>query len=58
MNPKGSSKKHIIKIVAIIKNKKRTLLIKSSKEKPLVLYKGEASLVAQLVKNLPARQET
>ena len=58
MNPKGSSKKHIINIVAIIKNKKRTLLIKSSTEKPRVLYKGEASLVAQLVKNLPAMQET
>jgi len=58
MNPKGSSKKHIIKIVAIIKNKKRPLLIRSLREKPLVLYKGEASLVAQLVKNLPAMQET
>ena len=40
--------------MAKIKNKKRILLIKSSREKQLVLYKGEASLVAQLVKNLPA----
>ena len=58
MNPKWSTKKHIIKIVAKIANKKRILLIKSSREKQLVMYKGEASLVVQLVKNLPAMQET
>ena len=58
MNPKWSTKKHIIKIVAKIANKKRLLLIKSSREKQLVMYKGEASLVVQLVKNLPAMQET
>ena len=56
MNPKWSTKKHIIKIVAKIANKKRLLLIKSSREKQLVMYKGEASLVVQLVKNLPAMQ--